>query len=194
LGQIIWQAIISAEYFYRDVSNYVLNVTADKILFNPLTGLNSTYAYTSPFNAGSAQIKGAALTLQQDLPYGFGLQTNYTFSEANATTGYNMPYLSRHAYNAVAFYEKDKWSARVSYNWRSAAFTQIGRLSRPQFTDSFGELDASLGYQISKNFEVRVDGRNLSDATYYQYTQFKFVPAGEYKTGRLFLLTGTFKM
>jgi iron complex outermembrane receptor protein len=186
-------SLFSAEVFARNISNYVLSVTQDKVLLNTATGQNATYSISSPFNAGTAQVRGLSLTAQQDIAWGFGIQTNATFSEADTTNGYNMPYLSKTTFNIIPYFEKGPFSARVSYNWRSEFFTAIGRLNLPMFSDSYKQLDASVSYAITKNIQLVVNATNLLDSTYFAYYQSKYAPMGVYKTGRMLTTSISFK-
>jgi iron complex outermembrane receptor protein len=177
--------LLSAEFFVRDVGNYVLNVTQDKQLLNTSTGQTATYSISSPFNAGDAKVYGAAFSAQKDLAYGFGIQSNVTISRSDTTNGYAMPYLSRTTYNIIPYYENGKFSARLSYNWRSEFFTAIGRLNSPMFSDAYKQVDASISYEITKNVQLILNGENLLDSTYFAYYQTKYAPMGVYKTGRM---------
>ena len=185
--------LFSAELFARSISNYVLSVTQDKVLLNTATGKNATYSVSSPFNAGNAQVRGLALTAQQEIGAGFGIQTNVTFAEADTSNGYNMPYLSKTTYNVIPYFEKGPFTARVSYNWRSEFFTSIGRLNSPMFSDAYKQLDASASYQITKNIQFVVNATNLLDSTYFAYYQTKYAPMGVYKTGRMLTTSVNFK-
>jgi iron complex outermembrane receptor protein len=186
-------SIISTELFARNISNYIIGVTQDRVLLNTATGQNATYSINSPFNAGSAQVRGIAFTVQQDIAYGFGIQANATFSDADTTNGYNMPYLSKTTYNLIPYFEKGPFSARVSYNWRSEFFTSIGRLNSPMFSDSYKQLDASMSYQITKNIQIVLNAANILDSTYFAYYQTKYAPMGVYKTGRVLSTSVNFK-
>ena len=186
--------ILSAEYFLRDISNYVLSVTEQKELYNQSRQTTSIYNVTSPFNAGDATVSGVAFSLQRDIALGFGISANYTFAESETTAGYNLPYLSKHTYNIIPYFEHGPWMARVSYSWRSEFFTSIGRLNLPLFADAYKQFDASLSYSINKKFQVTLNAANLLDDTYYWYYQTKYAPMGVYKNGRKFALSVTYKM
>ncbi len=185
--------LLSAEFFLRDITNYVISVTQDKDLLNTATGQTETYSISSPFNAGEAKVYGVALTAQKDLGYGFGIQTNATISRSDTTNGYEMPYLSKTTYNIIPYFEKGPFTGRLSYSWRSEFFTSIGRLNSPMFSDSYKQLDASASYQITKNVQLVVNATNLLDSTYFAYYQTKYAPMGVYKTGRMLTTSVNFK-
>ena len=138
-------------------------------------------------------VRGIAFTAQQELGGGFGIQANATFSEADTSNGYAMPYLSKTTYNIIPYFEKGPFTARVSYNWRSEFFTSIGRLNSPMFSDSYKQLDASASYQFTKNIQLTVNATNLLDSTYFAYYQTKYAPMGVYKTGRMLTTSVSFK-
>ncbi len=185
--------LVSAEFFVRDIANYIISVTQDKSLLNTSSGKTETYSISSPFNAGDAKVYGGAFTVQKEIGYGFGIQANATFSQSDTTNGYAMPYLSKTTYNIIPYFEKGPFTARVSYNWRSEFFTSIGRLNSPMFSDSYKQLDASASYQFTKNIQFIVNATNLLDSTYFAYYQTKYAPMGVYKTGRMLTTSVSFK-
>lgn len=187
-------SLLSAQLFYRDISDYVLTTVEDRVYYNNTTGGASTYLTSVPTNAGKAKVKGVAVAFQHDFGLGFGLVANYTYSDAQTDSDYSLPYNSRNSYNLSPYYERDKWSARVNLGWRSEYFTQIGRLNGQQMTDAFTQLDASVGYQINDRLRMSVDATNLLDETYYSYIGSKDHPYYLYKNGRAFMLSFNFKL
>src|SRR5690606_16162002 len=93
------QAILSAEVFYKDISNYILQQTAPEQYFNESQGRVTTYQISRPYNGGSAQVKGLSVAYQQNYAYGFGLLANYTYADAEGSNGQDLPYNSRHQVN-----------------------------------------------------------------------------------------------
>lgn len=182
------QSMVGAEFFYRDVSNYVVNVTADRVINN------RTYAISSPVNASSAKVKGLSLMYQQDIAYGFGVQGNYTYAKADTGAGLNLPYLSKNTVNLIPYFEYGGFTGRIVYSWRSQYFTQVGRLNSQDFTDQYKQLDLSASYEITKNIGVSLTASNLLDQTYYQFSGTKDAPTGFYKNGRTIVLGMSFKL
>ena len=122
---------------------------------------------------------------------GFGLAANYTYVEPstfpNAVTepryvGLELPLqqLSKHTYNFSVFYERDRLSARLAYNWRSEYLLSIGpngyngtnnnldgesiAWKLPVYSDSFGQLDGSIFYRFSDNVQIGLEMNNLNNA------------------------------
>ncbi|MDE1146182.1 MAG: TonB-dependent receptor [Azospirillaceae bacterium] len=123
---------------------------------------------------------------------GLGIDTNFTYIYSrspgdlsydmlgNRITGLPVDLLSRYNYNITGMYEKGPISARLAYTWRSkylltptangtngtytnsAGDTVVYNL--PIFSDSFGQLDASVAYNFNDNISVSVEGQNLTNS------------------------------
>ena len=127
---------------------------------------------------------------------GFGIAANYTnqkFSGGSAvdtTSGRGLTVLgplsvprglldfSRNAYNITGYYEKYGISARARYTWREGFRTQdfgggantsgSSTLSLPVHTLDRGQLNASINYDVTKNFNVGVEAVNLTKSRIIQ--------------------------
>ena len=84
--------------------------------------------------------------------------------------------------------------ARLTLGWRSAYFTQIGRLGANQMTADFTQLDASLSYAITDKVKLQLEGTNLLDETYYSYVGQESQPYYLYKNGRGYMLSVHFTL
>ncbi len=129
---------------------------------------------------------------------GFGVQANYTYvkndgietvnltNETGAgTAGGGISYdtssvrpnslegISKHSFNLVGMYEKDKVSVRVAYNWRSKFLvTAIDCcVGFPIWQDDTGYLDASIHYRVTPNLEFLLEGSNLLSTNTILYQQ-----------------------
>lgn len=79
---------------------------------------------------------------------------------------------SPHAYNVTLFYEKYGLSARARYTWRDAFRTNDtaggaslnSTLGFPVVTESRGQLNASITYDLTENINIGVEGVNLTKA------------------------------
>lgn len=116
---------------------------------------------------------------------GFGIQANYTFIDSqmpnnfitpatgNGETGVPETFsglplegLSEHQYNAIVMYEKGKWAGRLAYNWRSEYLVTIQDccIKVPVWQDEYGQLDGSVRYKLTDNWELNLQGSNLLNA------------------------------
>ncbi|MDO6718673.1 TonB-dependent receptor [Psychrosphaera sp. 1_MG-2023] len=80
---------------------------------------------------------------------------------------------SEHTANLILMYEKDDWSARVAYNWRSEYLvTSRDTISKlPVWTGDSGYMDGSIFYQINDQLKIGVQGVNLLNTQTETYMQ-----------------------
>ena len=121
---------------------------------------------------------------------GFGVQANYTYLKSSRIAGTtscdpnhnngscdaefivnNQPLpmqgLSPKSYNFTAMYEYGNWSARLAWSWRDRyllAEQDSGDTYVPVWSDSFGQLDGSVFFNINKNVKVGLLLNNLTNA------------------------------
>ncbi|MDO8345375.1 MAG: TonB-dependent receptor [Cellvibrio sp.] len=137
---------------------------------------------------------------------GLGVQANYTYIDSKAniplpvqdpdlpTVGGAAPIdtdhssygdlpidqLSKNAFNIIGMYEKDGFSARLAYSWRSkyliaaggngfdpdfnfcqGTATNCGKARIPVYNDDYGQLDASVSYTFLDNYTITAEASNL---------------------------------
>lgn len=186
--------------FQKDVTGFIGSFS------EPRTYDGVTYLIKTSKNLSPAKIKGVELGVQTfftSLPApfdGFGVQANYTYVDSSTPTtvsGVGTPVnapltnLSKKSYNVVAMYEKGPFSARVAYNYRTsfvtgfAYYVNTGLLN--QELDGYGDLDASLNYNLTKNVQLAVQGVNLTNALRYQFYGSKQFPSNIYTDGMQFM-------
>ncbi|HZW24873.1 MAG TPA: TonB-dependent receptor [Gallionella sp.] len=161
---------VHATGFWKRVDGFLTTVSA------PETYAGVTYQVSRPRNSNAANIKGAEFGYQQFYDFlpgwmsGLGLQANYTYVDSgmnNALLGQNVPLqnLSKHSYNVVGMYEKEKVSVRVAYNWRdrflSGVANVVGIGALPVYTAAYGWLDASVTWRFDKELSIALEGTNL---------------------------------
>ncbi|MDY7540398.1 TonB-dependent receptor [Undibacterium sp. 5I1] len=169
---------LSAAVFQHYFDGYILNKTQAE------TFAGTVYQVTRPYNTDSGQLQGLEVAYQQfydKLPGwlgGFGLQANVTYMEGKTTksvdpTLVDKPFtgLSKFSYNIAALYEKNGWSGRLAYNWRSK-FVDTYNASNSGLdltVAPISSLDGSLSYKITPNLSITLDGSNLLDFKYSDY-------------------------
>ncbi|MDO3383109.1 TonB-dependent receptor [Gilvimarinus algae] len=72
---------------------------------------------------------------------------------------------SEHTANLVLMYEKNDWSARLAYNWRSKYLVTTRDVisGQPIWNDDAGFLDGSVQYTVNDYFTVGLQATNLLD-------------------------------
>lgn len=182
------EAILGAEFFFKDIDNYILQQTQAEDHFNQAQQAVTTYQISRPANAGSAQVRGVALAYQQTFANGFGILANYTYVDAEADNGDPLPFNSNHQLNISPFYENGPFSARVGYSWRSEYFTGVDRANN-MYTDDHENLDATVSWAFTDQVSMTVAGQNLLDSEYFNYADTTALPRGIYRTGRKLMAT-----
>lgn len=170
---------VGAAIFQKNVSNFLETTMVDM----KIPQFNEVVHDTRVRNGLKGKIKGVEIAGQyafdSAIPWlqGFGVAANYTYVDANAsrasdsgtrTCGY--PGLSRQSYNASAFFENEKFMARVSYNWRNHFSVDCGGGSTlPRNRAAYGQTDASVRYNLSPSMALYADAINLSNAKMHEY-------------------------
>ncbi len=184
-GSLEWyfatSGMVSASVFRHNFSGYIAN----KAGIEQFQGTD--WLVTRPFNTDNGHLQGTELSYQQfydRLPgwmSGLGLQANFTLMNGGLESGQDTylngkPFqgMSRTAYTITGLYEKNGWSARVAYNWRSK-FTDtynagtINGTSYDLIVKPISAMDASLAYQINPALSVALEGNNLLNFKYQDY-------------------------
>ncbi len=180
---------VSADVFYKDISNYILNNTGRELHDNQTTwATNATYLVTRPQNGGSATSKGVSLAYQQAFDNGFGLQANYTYCDATGRDG-PLPFASKNQINIGPYFENKLGLLRLTYSWRSDFATGSFNGSTSVITRPYTSIDVNAEFKITKNISLAVSARNLTNETYQQYYKLpngQQVFAAAYKTGSIY--------
>ena len=174
----------SVSIFYKDISTFVSEEVAliDESARFGIDGL--IRSDTRQRNRDGGTIIGFELAALHNFDYlpepfdGFGVQANYTFADSeddNANVGLSdlvaaiapasgLEGFAKHSYNLIAFYEKDKFSGRLAYNWRGDFLDQrVGLAEIAEQVESFGQLDASASYDVTDRISLVFEGINLTD-------------------------------
>jgi TonB-dependent receptor len=167
--------------FYKRISDIIQTDLFDYEATVPGSG-TQVFNVSGPVNFGSGYIRGAEIggrTFFDFLPgalAGFGAEANFTYVDSRVPSPFardenNQPIqttkqgLSRYSYNLVGFFERWGLTARVAYNWRSdflLTATGNGTGFLPIYRRPYGQVDASLSYDISRNVAVSAFVVNLT--------------------------------
>ena len=210
---------LTAALFYKDLSNVIVsNVAQTRSYTN--NGVTQDVLFVGPQNAeGHSNVKGFEVSYQQTYDFlpgflsGLGVQANYTYVDpsnipqgraAQATSPTTtidvsrlpLEGLSKHTVNATVFYEKGPLSLRAAYNWRSKyVLTVRDEIAPflPIYSGSFGQLDGTILYTVTKQFKIGVQAVNLLDSVTKTYSvinaEGQLAPRSYFKNDRRFALT-----
>jgi len=123
---------------------------------------------------------------------GFGVQANYTYSNAEADNGDPIPGNSENSYNLAGYFENERVSARLAYTYRSEFFVTFDRSTQLN-QDDLKSLDASVSVNITDHLALTFDGVNLTNEEIVQFATDSFRPRAVYDNGRIYFAGARFK-
>jgi TonB-dependent receptor len=170
---------VTAAAFGRKFDGYVQPSFIDQV-FGGLT-----YRISRPGNTGSGELKGVELAYQQFYDFlpgflsGVGLQANVTYVDGtteDVATGEDRTItgVSDWTYNIIGLYEKDRWSGRLAYNWRSKFVDTYAFAANPSGVYDINvaptaQMDGSVSFDLSDNFTLTFEVVNILDTEFKDY-------------------------
>ncbi|WP_323982212.1 TonB-dependent receptor [Novosphingobium aureum] len=176
--------------FYKEISDYIFAGLEQQTYTSG--GETITFDVTRQTNGSKGKIKGMELAYTQFFDFlpgalsGLGFQGNVTYVDSSGgkntavnvfdpnqtdNAGLELPLegMSKWSYNVAAIYETSAVSARAAYNWRSSYLltTSAANINYPVWADSYGQLDASILFNVGEHFKIGVQGTNLLDSRTY---------------------------
>jgi iron complex outermembrane receptor protein len=187
------KSLVSAGIYNMSMDSYVTYGSFTQQFYNYAQKKVTDYKMSAATNT-TAEVKGLELAYVQDFGNGFGVNGNYTYADgketgkapgsACATIGdCSMVGTSRHSYNLGAYFENSKFSARVQYNYRSKFLNGLDRNSAI-YQDAVGTISASLGYNLTDNISLTLEGKDLNNPMLKSYATTPDQPRAFYKNGR----------
>lgn len=181
-------SLISISGFYKSIDNAIFPVEFEigdapagvDLSRIPASILADPGAEVATFiNVPDSEIFGVEFNVIQSLDVispaldGFLFSGNLTLSDSEATLpdGRVVPFLRQSdvVWNAALGYEKGPWDLRVSANYRGDTLDELLEEDLDRIQDDRLLVEASAKYQINDQFQVYVEGKNLTDAPEYYY-------------------------
>jgi TonB-dependent receptor len=171
---------ITVGLFHKDVENFLVNTVENRAL--PIADANNLFDGDPVFevsfqdNLESARVKGVEIGVQHSFDWlpglwnGFGVTANATLVDSDAelnvddvTQTFALEGLGN-SYNAIGFYEKGPFEARLAWNRRERFLrTAVGFGGEPAFVQPYEQIDARVSFAINKTFAVFVESVNLGN-------------------------------
>jgi len=180
------KALLSAGLFYMDLRSIVAQGTSTGTYYNNKRSTLTEYQITSPYNT-SGRNRGVELSWQQPVARDFGFLVNYTFADGELDDGGELINSSRNTYNVTGYFENERFSARLAYNWRSKYKAGVDR-GASQHVDDMPSLAGSVNVKLSERFTLTFDALNLTNETIKMYAENEDRPRAFYSNGRTFYL------
>lgn len=184
---------LTLSLFYKRLHDVHTNGT-ERLAFTN-NGATFDAVVTTPVNSDSTgTVQGFEIAYQQvydmlPAPFnGLGIQANYTYVDSSGvsqstlsatdpdvaagnvanvdTSRLPLQGLSEHTANFAAFYEGERWSARLAYAWRSDFVVTVRDVIvpfAPIIQEETGQLDGSLFFSVNENVRIGVQGVNLTN-------------------------------
>lgn len=182
-------ALFAASYFEKTIEGVVreslTGIVKDVTKYNANGTIDGVYDFEiyQKVNAeGDYDVSGVELIAQFPLNMlhesleGFGINANFTMLD-NSLTGESdlgIPTppegLADETYNLTAYYENEKFSARISYNFKDKYVESIASDMYPVYRDAYGQTDMSFGYQVNDTVRIMLEGINITDEETSAYT------------------------
>ena len=129
------------------------------------------FVISQPSNSTqTAQLSGWEFAIQHNFwETGFGTILNYTIVNSDTKINPALPHtISQFAVqgvsnsaNAVLYYDKGGFQARIAYNWRDKYYA--GGDLNPSFIAAYGQFDASASYTMKNGVTIFAEGINITN-------------------------------
>ncbi len=193
-GSIAWyynrRSVIGMNVFSSRISGYA------KTGLNPVGGTidlvdaadNTVKTYTIQTSSQQeAKIKGLEIFYEQPIAAGFGVTANFSRAKTRVEDGRPMLGASDKAANIGVYFENDKLSARLVYNYRdkyvlsstapaptansqgNSTINGVVQPVAPLWQAPVANVAFSLGYELTRNFRMSFDATNLTNPARAQY-------------------------
>ncbi len=130
------------------------------------------FTITRPGNSDQvAKLNGWEFAIQHSFwDTGFGAQVNYTIVNSDTKFDNTLRYTATQfavsgvsdSANAVVYYDKNGFQARVAYNWRDGFLSGYG--FDPYYVEAYGQFDVSASWEFRKGMTAFVEGINITKA------------------------------
>jgi len=184
------RALISASVYYMDMGSYISQGVSEQqfLTFDQghPNGYMGNYLVNSPVNS-QATIMGAEFAIEQPLGENFGVNANYSYTDAEEDDGDPVVGASRDVFNLIGYFENDHFNARVAYNYRSHFYSGLDRRSAFNQDDT-QSVSASVGWRFNDMVSVSLDGMNLTNEKLKYYGDNKDQPRAIYSNGRQYYI------
>lgn len=187
---------IMFEHYFNDVGSFTAGVFYKKltdVIYDDqdlVTLNNEIYLRSRPDNLEDASLMGFEVGLSKrftKLPGFFshlGAEGNYSFIDSKVdvpvfengeqvgSVESTLPKQAKHIFNAILFYESDKFMARVAGNFKGRYVNDLRTIAGPEhytWYDNNFTVDLSLSYAFTKKLRAYVELNNITNAANRYY-------------------------
>ena len=164
-------SLLSAGVFIKDVDTFIVQEGRQE----EVPGQAVPFIITRQINGEGADVSGLELLYQQQFLNYFGVQATYSYIDSQTPVRdandreLPLPGLSENNVNLVTYYENDRFSARLAFNWRDEYLAGVEAGGRGIFFDEYADLSATLNYSFNDNISLNFEALNLLDSQLEQF-------------------------
>ncbi|MCH9691917.1 MAG: TonB-dependent receptor [Gammaproteobacteria bacterium] len=154
-------SVLGATIFHKQIDSFVtsIQVSEQRNISSRPNPVNVLFSV--PVNGTNATSTGLELFYQQSFNFGGGIIANYTYTDTSLATLETdgkktktpLPGTSKYQYNLSAYYERDKFNLRASYNYRDD-YAVEQTTGKTVYTDGYGQLDLNASYKLTEAFTL----------------------------------------
>lgn len=169
-------SVLGATWFRKDVSNFVVPLIIDierevdgqTILVQP---------YSTIANGSDAVSQGVEVYAQHTLPFGLGIQANYTYNDTSVTDisldgqvigSSPLVGSAQTQVNGSIYYETDRLLLRASYNRRGEQVEGI-QSGLNVYSEPYEQIDLNASVNLSEDLTVTASVINLTESEQRQH-------------------------
>jgi TonB-dependent receptor len=175
--------------FKREIEGFIVDFRR-RVIFE-----DYPYILDQPDNSSNGELKGVELGtvyFPENLPRlldGIGVQASFTWLDSSQDVPVTSSVgdvvgtqtgplfgVSEKSYSVVLAYEKPKFGARLTYEWRDDF---LNNYEAALFANPLGiyrapekSMDFQLNYKVSENFRMTLDATNITDEIFQSYYQY----------------------
>ena len=179
-------------------------------LLDPNTNTVKTYLISTSTQQ-KARIRGLELSWEQPIAWGFGFQSNVSYTETSVEDGRPMTGASRKAANLGVYWENDVFSARLVYNYRGnyvssttapaptansqglSVINGVTMPSAPTMAAPVTNVAFSASYNFTPELQLSFNATNLTNPARAQYRYSELEPQKVDVSGRQYYLEARYK-
>lgn len=182
---------LTGAIFYKQLEGF-METSLNSAVEYTNNGQTRTVRVLRPENQGNGYVQGVEAAYNGFFDFlpgfwkNFGSRVSFTYVESGGTRNvaanpydqnqrtnsgvadYPLEGLSKTSYNAELYYSTELFEARMAYNWREKYVLTMAaaNLNIPAWADDYGELNASVQFNVMPNVKVGIQAVNLTDSTY----------------------------
>jgi TonB-dependent receptor len=182
---------LTAAVFYKDLEGF-METTLGAIVPFTNNGVTRDVQVLRPENQGDGKVQGFEIAYNGFFDFlpgfwsNFGSRAAFTYADSSGARNiaqnpydpnqqtnsrfddYPLEGLSKTSYNAELYYSTERFESRIAYNWRESYLLTMAaaNLNVPAWADDYGQLDASVQWNLTDTATIGVQAVNLTEAKY----------------------------